>query len=110
MENEYSLTSTKFYGSKLNILGQTTTEKINKLFNTNEETIDNNYNDSHYFCAKCHMFPFIKFNKDRKSVRMTCSCFNNKNILLRLINNYINKFLLFILLKHKINNLFNIDE
>ena len=83
MEIENSLTSTKFYGSKLNILGLSTTEKINKLFNTNEETINNNnYHDSHYFCIKCHMFPFIKFNEDRKSVRLTCSCFNDKKMLI----------------------------
>ena len=77
-----SITSSKFYGSKLNILGQSTTEKKNKLFNTDEESINKNYNDSHYFCTKCHMFPFIKFNKDRKNVRLTCSCFNNKKILI----------------------------
>ena len=77
-----SITSTKFYGSKLNNLGQSTTEKRNKLFNTDEESINKNYNDSHYFCTKCHMFPFIKFNKDRKNVRLTCSCFNNKKILI----------------------------
>ena len=83
MEIDNSLTSTKFYGSKLNILGLSTTEKINKLFNTNEETINNNnYHDSHYFCIKCHMFPFIKFNKDRKNVRLTCSCFNDKKMLI----------------------------
>ena len=77
-----SITSSKFYGSKLNILGQSTTGKRNKLFNTDEESIYNNYNDSHYFCVKCHMFPFIRFNKDRKSVILTCSCFNNKKMLI----------------------------
>ena len=73
MDNDNSLTSSKFYGSKLNILGEST-------FNMDEEPINNNYNDSHYFCAKCHMFPFIEFNKDRKSVRLTCSCFDNKKM------------------------------
>ena len=77
-----TLTSSKLYGSKINTLGQSTTEKRNKLFNTEEETIYKNYNDSHYFCNKCHKFPFIKFNKDRKSVKLTCSCFNNKKTLI----------------------------
>ena len=77
-----SITSSKFYGSILNNLGQSTTEKRNKLFNTDEESINNNYNDSHYFCTKCLMFPLIKFNKDRKNIRLTCSCFNNKKILI----------------------------
>ena len=81
-DTDNSITSSKFYGSKLNSLGQSTTEKRNELFNTDEELIYKNYNDSHYFCTKCHMFPFIKFNKDRKNVRLTCSCFNNKKILI----------------------------
>jgi len=55
MEKDNSLTSTKFYGSKLNILGLSTTEKRNILFNIDEESINNNYNESHYFCAKCHV-------------------------------------------------------
>jgi hypothetical protein len=80
--DDSSITSSKFYGSNLNILGQSTTEKRNKLFNTDEEAINNNSTDNHYFCNKCHMFPFIKFSKDRKSVRLTCSCFYNKKILI----------------------------
>ena len=88
INNTYdSITSTKFYGSKLNTLGQSTTEKRNKLFNADEESINKNYNYSHYFCTKCHMFPFIKFNKDRKNIRLTCSCFNNKKILIEKVFN-----------------------
>ena len=41
-----------------------------------------NDDSSHYFCTKCLKFPFIKFCKDRKNIRLTCSCFNNKKILI----------------------------
>ena len=51
----------------------------NEIFNVNIESINNTYN-YHYFCNKCHKFPFIKLCKDRKNVRFTCSCFNNKKI------------------------------
>ena len=50
------------------------------IFNTNTESINNNYNFSHYFCIRCNKFPFVKFCKDRKNIRLTCSCFNNKKI------------------------------
>ena len=48
--------------------------------NANIESKKNDYNYKHYFCAGCHKFPFIKFCKDRKKIRFTCSCFNNKKI------------------------------
>ena len=54
------------------------TDNKNGIFNTNIESIKNDYN--HYFCTNCNKFPFIKFCKNRKNVRMTCSCFNNKKI------------------------------
>ena len=50
--------------------------------NANLEQIKNDYNYRHYFCARCHKFPLIKFCKDRKNIRFTCSCFNNKKILI----------------------------
>jgi len=86
MENNNSIvTSNNFYGSKINNFGQSNTSYINKdnaLFNIDEEPINNNYNDSHYLCTKCLKFPFIKLNKDKKNVRLTCSCVNNKKILI----------------------------
>ena len=36
----------------------------------------------HYICNKCLKFPYIKFCKDIKHIRLTCSCFNNKKILI----------------------------
>jgi len=55
-----------------------TSEKINSHF------IENIYNNrDHYLCAQCLKFPYIKFCKDRKHVRLTCSCFNNKKILIK---------------------------
>ena len=76
-----SFNSSKFYDSlsdKLDILKDTR----NEIFNTSIDTIDN-YKYNHYFCTKCHKFPFIKFCKDKKNIRMTCSCFNNKKILIK---------------------------
>ena len=74
IEDNYSLDS-KVYESNLK-------KSINNLpFNTNIDSINNyDYDHNHYFCNKCHKFPFIKFCKDRKNVRFTCSCFNNKKI------------------------------
>ena len=37
----------------------------------------------HYICNKCLKFPYIKFCKDLKHLRLTCSCFNNKKILIK---------------------------
>ena len=57
--------------------------KDNEIFITNMESINNDNNYNHYFCTKCYKFPFIKFCKDRKNVRLTCSCFNNKKVSLK---------------------------
>ena len=82
-ENSISSPSHKFYGSLLD----QSTEKKSEIFNTN---IDFNFN--HYFCNDCNKFPFIKFCKDRKNVRLTCSCFNNKKISIEeLFNKIYNK-------------------
>ena len=64
---------------------QSTDNKV-ELFETNIESI-NNYN--HYFCIECHKFPFIKFCKNKKNVRLTCSCFNNKKISIEELFNLI---------------------
>jgi len=46
---------------------------------------------NHYVCTKCHKFPFIKFCKNRKDVKLTCSCFNNKKISIEELFKIINK-------------------
>jgi len=56
------------------------TENKNEVFNTNTESINDVYNSNHYCCTNCNKFPLIKFCKDRKNIRFTCSCFNNKKI------------------------------
>ena len=76
MAEDNSFSSGEFYGSFL----EQSTSNINEIFNINIESINNDYNYNHYFCTKCYKFPFIKFCKDRKNVRLTCSCFNNKRI------------------------------
>ena len=65
--------STDFYGSN-------SSDNKSELFNTNIEVIYRDYSYNHYFCTKCYKFPFLKFCKDRKNVKLTCSCFNNKKI------------------------------
>ena len=57
-------------------------DKKKGIFNTNTGTIEKDYSDCHYICEKCNKFPFLKFCKDRKNVKLTCSCFNNKKILI----------------------------
>ena len=54
----------------------------NEIFYASIDSIKNDYNYNHYLCKKCLKFPFVKFCKDRKSVRLTCSCFNNKKVLI----------------------------
>ena len=78
MEEYNSLSSGEFYDPSLEI--KKSTNNINELFNTSIDSINNDFNYNHYFCTKCNKFPFIKFCKDRKNVRMTCCCFNNKKI------------------------------
>ena len=75
--------NSKLCGSKLYNQEQSTIDNLNEIFKSNIEPINNNYNDSHYFCTKCHKFPLIKFEKDRKNIRLTCSCINNKKILIK---------------------------
>ena len=75
MSEDNSFISNKFYGDS-------NYEKTidNEIFNTSTESINNDYNYNHYFCTKCYKLPFIKFSKDRKNVRLTCSCFKNKKV------------------------------
>ena len=92
----------KFYDSNSNI---PINQKDNKsqLFNTNIEPIYNKSN--HYFCTKCLKFPFIKFCKDRRNIRLTCSCFNNKKILIEDLFSFENKYNL-LFKNNNLNNLF----
>ena len=69
----------EFFDSNSLILPKLTSNK-SEIFNTNIESIKKDYNSIHYFCTKCLKFPFIKFCKDRKNIRFTCSCINNKKI------------------------------
>ena len=62
-------------------LNNTSQEINNHLFNLEIENINNNRD--HYLCSKCLKLPFIKFCKDRKHIRLTCFCFNNKKILIK---------------------------
>ena len=47
----------------------------------------------HYLCPICHIFPFIEFTKSKKYVKFTCSCYDDKEILIKDLfdknNNYI---------------------
>ena len=67
----------EFYGSNSNITQSK--NNTNGIFQLNLEPIfDNSY---HYLCTNFLKFPFIKFYKDRKNIRWTCSCINNKKII-----------------------------
>ena len=60
---------------------------INKSQTSNDQ--QNNFDLSsipdktHYLCNKCLKFPYIKFCKDKSFIKLTCSCFNNKKILIK---------------------------
>ena len=70
----------KFYETNSYISNQSKDNKEQE-FNSDMGTI---YDYSlHYFCTKCLKFPFIEFCKDRKNIRLTCSCFNNEKILIK---------------------------
>ena len=90
----------KFYGSNSNFSTIKSDDK-SQLFHTDIEPIYDNSN--HYFCIKCLKFPFIKFCKDRRNIRLTCSCFNNKKILIEDLFSSENKYNL--LIKNN-NNIF----
>ena len=77
--------SYQFYGSFLEKIN----DNKNEIFTTNIESIKKDFNDNHYFCTQCHKFPFIKFCKNKKDVRLTCSCFNNKKISIEELFNLI---------------------
>jgi len=61
-------------------LNNTSQEINSNLFNLDIGSINNN--GDHYLCKQCLKFPYIKFCKDRKHIRLTYSCFNNKKFLI----------------------------
>ena len=74
------------------VLSQTSTTKNNQVpFNTDIDTITTPENQYHYLCRECHKFPLIDFCKDIKYIKYTCSCVNNKKILIKDLNEEINK-------------------
>jgi len=75
--NDLSNNLHNFYSSYLN---NNIEEINNQLLNLNIENINNIRN--HYLCTKCLNFPYIKFCKDKKHIRLTCSCYNNKRFLI----------------------------
>ena len=113
-----NINTSYFYNSYINNYSQ---EINSELFNLSEESI--NKIGVHYLCTQCLKFPYIQFYKDRKFIRLTCSCFNNKKILIKDLfekhilfigNNYDNLFstikFIFVLDKRFILLLFSIDK
>ena len=76
--NDYS----NFYPSIINNISQSK-DKKNEILK---------FECHHYLCPNCLKFPFIKFCKDRKNIRLTCSCVNNKKILIKEFLNKTNNF------------------
>jgi len=76
---DYSSNNSSYFNN-LNL--NNTFQEINThLSSLDIENIHNTRN--HYLCTECFKFPYIKFCKDRKHIRLTCSCFNNKKILIK---------------------------
>ena len=79
-----------------------TKDKISIGPNSNIKILNKVDESIHYLCPKCFKFPFIKFYKDKKNIRITCSCFNNKKIL---IKDFLNKTNNYILIESNLSNL-----
>ena len=73
MENSYKDLN-NFNDSNSNIITHSK-DNMNEIFKLDVEPI---LDSNHYLCPNCLKFPFIKFCKDRKNIRWTCSCMNNK--------------------------------
>ena len=67
-----------------------TTNNIDKPFIPEKESINN----SHYLCSKCLIFPFIEFCRDKKHIKFTCLCYNNKKISIKDLLDKDNKFII----------------
>ena len=70
-----------FYCSILNTENDTLTNNINKTISNIDPILKEE--EYHYLCPKCNKFPFIEFSKSKKYVKLTCSCYNKKNILIK---------------------------
>ena len=85
--------SESFYSSNINIQTNNSTNDINKQSFSNINSILKEEDKYHYLCPKCYNFPLIEFTKSKKYIKITCSCYNNKKILIKDLfdesNNYI---------------------
>ena len=73
--NNYS----QFYNENTSELNNTTNIESQQTLNEEIEPILS----LHYLCPECLKFPFIKFCKDKKHIKLTCSCYNNEKILIK---------------------------
>ena len=84
--------SESFFGSNFNQTNNSTND-INKQSFSNINPILKEEDKYHYLCPKCYNFPLIEFFKSKKYIKFTCSCYNNKKILIKDLfdesNNYI---------------------
>ena len=87
-----------FYGSNLNIENSNLTANSNKLAFSNIEPVlkkEEEEEEFHYLCPKCHKFPFVEFTKSKKTVNFTCSCYTSQEISIKELfeqsKNYITK-------------------
>ena len=84
--------SESFFGSNFNQTNNSTND-INKQSFSNINPILKEEDKYHYLCPKCYNFPLIEFFKNKKYIKFTCSCYNNKKILIKDLfdesNNYI---------------------
>ena len=72
-----------FYNSKSNFQIYESTNISNHPFKSEIDPILKTESYYNYLCPKCYKFPFIDFKKDKKYIKFTCSCFNNKKILIK---------------------------
>ena len=56
---------------------------LNTSKDSNSNSINQKMNTYNYLCTQCFKFPYIEFCNDRKHIRLTCSCFNNKKIIIK---------------------------
>lgn len=76
-----------------NILGEsfanyqtndTTNNENQKSFLNNESIImSDNLDNYHIECPKCHHFFSIEFTENKTSIKITCLCYNNKEISIK---------------------------
>jgi hypothetical protein len=62
---------------------RTEREPTQSLFKTDTETISITDYQYFYLCIKCHKYPLIEFCKDKKHIKYSCSCVNNKKIKIK---------------------------